>query len=135
MAGPVNVSSSFSFAPTYVTAEDRNEYAQASNSNVAAQSAGSANQITAGAGSRIELVQESPQALATLEHSTIEALRAAAAQTQAGFALAGTLGTNALEEAKAALTPVDERLYSLVRWVVVAAAVGFLVFFFLRRRS
>jgi hypothetical protein len=135
MAGPVNVTSAFSFAPTFVEATDENRYANAANSNVAAQSAGSANQITAGSGSSITLRQESPQALATLEHSTIEALRAAAAQTQAGFALAGTLGTTALEEARAALTPVDERLYSLVRWVVVAAAVGLLVFFFIRRRS
>ena len=78
-------------------------------------------------------VMESPAAIAALSAGTQSALNASTAQLQSGFQLAGQLGTTALQEAQAALTPADQRIYTTIEWVAGLVVVGLIAFYFLRR--
>ena len=78
-------------------------------------------------------IAPSAAALAALSAGTQTALNNSTAQLQSGFALAGTLATNALNDASAALTPADQRVYTTIEWVVGLAVLGLVSWLYLRR--
>lgn len=103
---------------------------QTQGGNAAANQAGSqAIDYTGGSGtSALNIYQESPAAIAALGTTASEALtteaQTAASAEDAAFATAN----HAIDAAKAALTPADSRVYSLIATLGIALVVGFIFY-------
>lgn len=96
-------------------------------------SASSTIALDQGSGSSLSINQESPQAIAALAAGTQNALQSANLDVAEGFALSSKLGQTALNDAAAALTPADQRLYTAAAWIVGLVVAGIVLYMYLRR--